>query len=186
MMLKLFTKKSDPLPTTTISGVPPKRYTLTASMLCKEALLILRGVRHIRETSDALPANAEALRPMPGLFGLLIFIEDGDLELSIDGFAEKYLVPTIRAWAPSFHNEELGDQSLMLPLGFLSVSNERYDGLAVRCIITKNHPVGDRRIPSRLAEYYEAKTDEIKVGPCSMAISFWVHTPDAKAQYQVV
>lgn len=155
---------------------------LTARLLCCEALMILRSVRHVRVTSAKLPDNAETINPVAGLFGLNILIEDADLGMKIDGFDHKHLVPTIRAWAPTFYGVELGDQPLLTPLGVMDCKTERYDGVAMRCIIIEHQPVGERNVPSREAKYYDISDDEWKEGLCSMSVSFWVHTPDTAAR----
>jgi len=115
----------------------------------------------------------------PGLFGVYLYIEDHELSGDLETFTETRLRPLMEAWAPTFQEQPLGPQFLVLPMGVMGAVNSRFEGVAMRCVLHEHMPIGDRDIPSRMAEYYDIADDLFKTEPCSMALSFWVHTPDA-------
>ncbi len=156
--------------------------TLTATAICRSALLLLSKSRDAPACpwpSYAEPNNS----PVAGLFGATAWLADDALMTDLDSFTEKVLRPLIEAWAAELRGVDLGPQYLRLPLGVMDADNARYDGIAMRCIVVADQPVGDRPVPSRQARYYDISTDEFKDAPCSMAVSFWVHTPDSEARY---
>lgn len=157
---------------------------LTANTICRAALLTLEQARGTVPTVATWPKNAE---PWPGaikgLFGMFLFIRDEDRLTTLEHFCEGLLIPAIAAWEFSeLRGIELGPQMLLIPRSFLDVANVFRDGISMRCLVEENRAVGDRDIPSRVAKYYDVSTDEFKTEPCSMCVSFWVHTPDTAAR----
>ncbi len=156
---------------------------LTATMICRCALLHLETRAERIDDDASWPTWAESYGGgVEGLFGLIIFIEDDDLRMSLEAFYDSRLIPAMAAWERLFRDRELGPQLLILPKGFSGAANAVRDSISMRCLIEENRPVGDRDIPSRVARYYDITADEFKEAPCSMAISLWVHTPDTTAR----
>lgn len=153
-------------------------YILTASILCREALMILRQARGGARGAWEWPTNALAVNPVEGLFGVVIYIGDDDILNGVEWFSDTHLIPAITAWGQTFRSEELGDQPMQLPLGVDAACNECLDGMAMRCVMVNNYPVREMPVPSRMGRYYDIGFDEWIEAPLSATVSFWVHTPD--------
>lgn len=155
---------------------------LTAKALCRAALVALDRLRHTTQP-EAWPENAYRWEGgIAGLYGMHLYIGDDDLYLDLDRFCETRLIPAVAAWVQDFPGVTLGPEYLILPLGFMDAANERGSGVAMRCLIEENRPVRDHKVPSRVARYYDVSMDEFKEEPCSMCVSFWVHTSDTAAR----
>jgi len=160
-------------------------HTLTAIAIGRASLLQLSNAlkSDAREVNSEMPVWAEATEPVRGLFGLCIFVQDADLSLSLDDFIRERLRPAIDPWSLSLQGKELGHRPLLLPMGFLSASNERYDGIALRCVIQQDRPVEGRAIPSRLVRWYDISQDRfLDDTPCSAAVLLHVHAVDTEAR----
>jgi hypothetical protein len=153
--------------------------TLSATPICREALSAFLTFR--RGAVSALPSNSFEIKPVEGLFGLIVFIPDDDLEMSIEDFTDKHVHPVMKAWAPLFAKVDLDDRLLLLPEGVLSRANEMWRGTSMRCLIIRDTPTDNYDVPSRLTRYYDVAVDDFVEGECSMSVSFWVHTADTKA-----
>lgn len=155
---------------------------LTASQLCRTALISLQKARENRSAPPRPPYASRFYAPVKGLFGALAFVLDDALAMDLDDFRWQIIDPLMAAWSHELGDTEMGSEYLLLPLGVLGAANERFCGTAMRCVIVEDHPVLERDVPSRVTRYYDISTDEFKDGPCSMAVSFWVHTPDTDAR----
>jgi hypothetical protein len=161
---------------------PKPQARLSARILCREGLVTLRGLRSDKPSKAAWPVHAEPFKvPIKGLYGVFIFIPPKELLGRLCDFTDAHLRPAMDAWVQDFHDVELGDQFLQLPAGMADAANERHDGIAMRCIIAGDYPIGDRDVPSHWAKYYDVAQDKFEEGYCSTVVSFWVHTPDTAA-----
>lgn len=163
------------------SESPP---ALTAQTLCREALVILGAAMGQKKRKAKWPAATEPFKGgIKGLHGVLIYINDHELSGPPGRFLGTRLVPAIEAWAQDFRDTQLGGEYLQLPLGCTDAANERWHGVAMRCVIMQDQPVGARDLPGRhWTKYYDVACDEFKEDYCSTAVSFWVHTPDTAAR----
>lgn len=152
---------------------------LTATTLCRSALILLEEGRDAEPREVPWPVGAERFTGIKGLFGAFLWVSDEELQLTLDAFVKARIIPMMDAWEQDFLKADLSPEYLILPKGFMDAKNERYNGVAMRCLFEENRPTKGHDVPSRVATYYDVSMDEFKEEPCSACISFWVHTPNA-------
>lgn len=151
---------------------------LTATILARTALMLLRIMRDEATHEPVWPKWAEAVQPQKGLYGLKLWLEDADLALSVDDFAVKRLQPAMEAWIQTVRHPVLDPRYLLLPMGVAGAANERLDGMAMRCVIVENEPIRERDVPGRMAHWYDVTQDVFEDCLCAPVVSFWVHTAE--------
>jgi hypothetical protein len=155
---------------------------LSAKVICRTSLCLLSEARG---QYGEFPERAESYETsVRGLYGLRLWLAEGELATDLELFSRRRLLPAIKAWAALFHGVELGWQYLIKPMGFADAANERFNGVAMRCIINAADPIGDRPILGQMTRWYDVVNDEFRVVPCAPSLSLWVHAIDSDARYE--
>lgn len=154
-----------------------KSMRISASLACREAVRILGLFRqgHIFQTKP-LSAKFNLDSPCAGLFYSNVALGKRTLHGSLERLSEDYIAPAMADLNSRTSSEPLGHEYMEIPFGVTDAANERWDGIAMRCLINDVQPVRDSKsVWSRAAKYYDVSTDDWVLGQCGIILHFAVH-----------
>lgn len=150
---------------------------LSARVLGREAIVLLRN-EIARPTSQVGPApvSFDMKEPRDGIFYENVAVSSDSLEMALEDFSGKYILPAMRRLANRVRNIPLGIEPMELPRGVDDAANDCFDGVGLRTIVDMTWPLRGQSGPwARVCRYYDIQTDAMETGPCGVAVLWTAH-----------
>lgn len=142
------------------------KHSLSASILCREALVLLHNMRGEEEgrpvPSDPYRISGQHFHSKyPGQLYVYQYIHESVLYWNLEKISVKIITPMMAELNEYVKVKELSGESMEIPMGVIDAANERYASMAMRAIIAEIFSPAGVGVETTFREkFYDVANDE--------------------------